>query len=68
MLLKWTRKKKATGENRAAQESMDKLSVWFCDALYTTNGLVTEIAAGHVVGIAREKGYGHGTAQAAHKW
>lgn len=54
MLLKWTRKKKATGENRAAQESMDKLSVWFCDALYTTNGLVTEIAAGHVIRIGKE--------------
>lgn len=54
MLLKWKPKKKATGENRAAQESMDKLSVWFCDALYTTNGLVTEIAAGHVIRIGKE--------------
>lgn len=46
-------KKKAADESRA-QESMDKLSVWFCDKLHTVNGFAVEIAAGHVVSIGKE--------------
>lgn len=41
-------------ENSWQQEAMDSLPVGFCDALYTTNGFVTEVMAGHVISIKGE--------------
>lgn len=36
------------------QNSMDKLSLGFCEKLYVVNGFVTEIIAGHITRIGRE--------------
>ncbi len=37
-----------------SKESMDKLSLGFCEKLYIVNDFVTEIIAGHVTRIGRE--------------
>lgn len=36
------------------KESMDKLSLEFCEKLYIVNGFITEIIAGHITRIGRE--------------
>lgn len=54
MILRWKRGRKERERALAAQESMDKLSVWFCDQLHATNSFVVEISAGHVVSIGKE--------------
>ncbi len=36
------------------QESMDELSLGFCEKLYAVNGFITEIIAGHITRIGRE--------------
>ena len=36
------------------QDSMDKLSLGFCEKLYVVNGFVTDIVAGHITRIGRE--------------
>ena len=38
----------------ARRESMDKLSLGFCEKLYVVNGFITEIIAGHITRIGRE--------------
>ena len=36
------------------QESMNELSLGFCEKLYIVNGVITEIIAGHITRIGRE--------------
>lgn len=36
------------------QESMDELSLGFCEKLHIVNGFITEIIAGHITRIGRE--------------
>ncbi len=36
------------------QESMNELSLGFCEKLYIVNGFITEIIAGHITRIGRE--------------
>ena len=68
----WQEIMEETADNRG-QESMDRLSVWFCDKLHAVNGFVVEVAAGHIISIRREAGttgmppsIGHTAGRATH--
>ncbi len=37
-----------------SMDTMDKLSLGFCEKLYIVNGFITEIIAGHITRIGRE--------------